>query len=197
MGSTLITPGRNGTRPERLSDQQLVFINELAADEKFNKSAAAKKAGYKNPANAAGKLLCQPKILAALRRALRDRVERCELQADRVVTEVGFCALRDPIDLCDEDGYIRTNDLRQIPAPMRRCIDGIKCKQVLDPDGNIVAQQIELKLTSKIAALDLLMRHMGLLDHKGDSTGEKADVDWDALLERGQRRITESGLVEE
>jgi len=183
MGSTVIEPRQRGVNPDSLSDQQLVFCNELAADSNFNATAAARRAGYKNPSSSAGKLLKQTKVQGYLGKVLGDRIRRCEVDADRVLSEVSYCALRDPLDLCDENGQIIVDDLRKIPEEARRAIDGVRVKRTVHQDGT-VEDVIELKLVSKIAALELAMKHLGLLAPKQHEV--RHTLDWDALYGEGE-----------
>jgi len=183
MASTVIAPKRRGINPDKLSDQQMVFCNELAADENFNATEAARKAGYKNPSSSAGKLLKQSKVQSYLGKVLGDRISRCEIEADRVLREVSYCALRDPLDLCDENGQIIVNDLRKIPEEARRAIDGLRVKRTVHQDGTI-EDMIELKLVPKLGALELAMKHLGLLAPKQHEV--RHSIDWDALYGEGE-----------
>ncbi len=179
MASRLVSPRRNGCNLAKLPDQQLAFVYELAADKSFNATTAARKVGYKNPGTKAGKLLKLPKIQAALGKALRERIERCEVRADLVLQEVAYCALRDPIDLCDEHGKICVDDLRKVPERIRRCIDSLKVKRRIDPETGEIEDTIELKLAPKIASLELAMRHLGLLTERKEIMLK--GIDWEPL----------------
>lgn len=181
MGTTLIQERQSGSRLSKLSDQQRVFVAELLADDLFSPTEAARRAGYKNPPQAANKLLKNPTVAAALGKSLRQRLERCELKSDALLRELAASVNRDPLDLCDEDGTLITDDLRKLPEHIRRCIDSIKCRQQFDKDGNVVGQTIELKLTPKLQAIELAMKHFGLL--KPIEHSIKMSVDWDRLYE--------------
>lgn len=93
-------------------------------------------------------------------------------------------ATRDPIDLCDPDtGEIQTDDLREIPERMRRAIDGIKQKvrTYRNPAGEEVREvETELKLCSKVASVDMLMKHLSL--YAAEKHAHEITADWDAML---------------
>ena len=125
--------------------------------------------------------MAKPVIQAALGKALRLRLERSQLTAERVLLEIAYCALRDPIDLCDENGNIVLN-LRNIPEHARRTIDSIKQRTYTNRDGDMVTET-ELKLTSKMAALELAAKHFGLTNPADGNLITK--VDWDKLLGDG------------
>ncbi len=188
MATSLIKPRKRGVNPDKLSDQQMVFVHELAADECFNASAAARKAGYNSPGTKAGKLLKLSKIQAYLGVVLGKRMLRCDLTGDRVLLELKYLAFRDPIDLCDENGCITVTDLRQIPERMRRCIDSIKVKERTLKDGE-TETTIEVKLSSKIAALELAMKHCNLLAPQEIEVGIKNLIDWEKLYEGGSDNV--------
>lgn len=185
MGTRLIKSRKNGCSAkaqEALTDQMKVFLLELQGDLNFNGTEAARKAGYKHPSVAATRLLKNPKIRAALGKALRERTERCELKADLILQEVAYCAMRDPLDLCDEEGRISINDLREVPERIRRCIDGFKIKRRVDAETGDIEDTIELKLAPKLGSLELAMKHMGLMaaDKKEVNV---TNINWDILCE--------------
>jgi len=147
----------------QLNDRQRRFVAEYLVS--LNGADAARRAGYAHAKVAAARLLKNPQVAAAIGNVRRNDLERLELTRERILQELACIALRDVADLCDEDGIIRINDLRQLPERVRRCVDSIKCKQHTDADGNI-SQSIELKLAPKNAAVELAMKHFGLLSDK-------------------------------
>jgi len=181
MGTQLVKSRQRGVDPSKLTDQQRMFCEELAADTNFNATEAARRVGYKNPSSTAGKLLKQRKIQAYLGKVLGDRQRRLQIQQDDVLRELAYIAMRDPIDLCDEDGYIIINNLKDIPERMRRCIDGLEVVERENPITGEKTQQFKLKLVGKLGALELIMKHLGMLDSKGEGTGKSQPFDWDSL----------------
>ena len=184
MGSGLIKKSKRGANVKRLSTNAQVFVAELLNDNLFNPTAAAKRAGYAAPSVAANKLMKDKRIQAILGKALRDRLERLEMSGDTLLRELSYCALRDPIDLCNEHGQIDVDDLRKIPERIRRCIDSIRINDYTDKKGNTV-RTIELKLTSKLAAIELGMKHFGMLapqQHQVTMTS----INWDDLCKQGK-----------
>lgn len=178
MGTTLVSPRKRGSNLSSLTDQQEIFVRELLADDLFSTTEAARRAGYKNPSQAANKLLKNPVIQAALGKRQYERSQRLEIEGDRILQEVAACALRDPLDLCDEQGRIMIDDLSKIPERMRRAIDGIKVKQHTNKEGE-VTQTIELRLVPKATMLELAMKHLGLLSPTQHEV--KHSLDWDSL----------------
>ncbi len=189
MGTVLVKERKNGASVERLTDQQQTFVMELLASPTFHPTEAAKKAGYKSPQVQAFKLLKKPAIQAILGKALRERRERCELKADLILQEVAYCAMRDPIDLCDENGKIAVDNLHKLPERIRRCIDSFKIKRHIDRETGNITDTIELRLAPKIASLELAMKHLGLFSpEKHEDT---IRVNWDDLPKsRNGQRVT-------
>lgn len=204
MGTSLITERQRGADIDRLPSQQQNFVRELLSSQMFSPADAARKAGYKRPSNAAYRLMQKPEIQAALGKAQRLRNEELKIDAARVLRELYYIAFRDPLQLCDETGRLRIDDMSQIPEEMRRCIDGIKVKQTRtrrddDAGTETVEQEIELKLVGKLGALELLAKHLGMLMPNGElpRDGNGLQLTLDAVL-RGvvradpvERRIEE------
>lgn len=178
---------RRGVNPKHLTDKQQKFIQEYLID--FCGARAAKAAGYKHPAVAACKLLNAkryPLVARAIGAARRRDLEDLALTRENILRELAYCLFRDPVDLCNKDGRIAINDLRELPPRVRRCIDGIKCKQYTLGDGTVV-QEIELKLVGKLGCIEMAMKHKGLLGIEKHEV--KMGVDWDSLLGSEEKTI--------
>lgn len=166
MGSVLVQPRTRGANDQRLTPQQQMFVKHLLSDPSFNLTKAAKAASYKTPSQAANKLMKNPIINAAIGKALHNRLQQTQfsdLTAERVLLELGRIALADPRDICDDNGGIRR--LKDMPEDIARAISSIKVKHYLDDDGNPTTET-EVKFWSKISALELLSKHMGLLKER-------------------------------
>jgi phage terminase small subunit len=168
MGTTLIEERKNGKCLTDLPTQQQTFLLSLMGSLLFSPTDAAREAGYKNPSQAAYRLLQKPAIQAILGKMLRQRREMMEHTNEEVLRELDYIAFRDPIALC-QDGILITDDLRKVPPEMRRCIDGIELewKPVQVGRGKskkfIVKPFMKLRMVSKEAALTLMMKHRGML----------------------------------
>ncbi len=195
MGRTNLS--KRGANPKRITDKMRIFAFEYLID--FDNRRAAIAAGYpKRSASAiACKLLKHPVIKAIVAKAQRERLEGCELESKRVLQELVYCALRDPIDLCDEHGRIAVDDLNQIPEQIRRCIDSFKITRYTDKKTGDTRDVIELKLTSKLAAIELAMKHLGLF--AAEKHELKQLIDWDQLYSdsgEGNGSLPESPVEE-
>lgn len=186
MTSVKLKPTKRGTNLKKLTIKERLFVEAFPID--FNLTNAAKAAKYAYPNVMGSKLLAKPHIQRALGKILNQRISESRLEARRVLQELVYLALRDPIDLCDENGKICVDDLRKVPERIRRCIDSLKVKQTKDPETGEVSQTIELKLTSKHAAVELAMKHLGLLAPEKIDVLQKVSLDWDKLCGRGNNR---------
>lgn len=162
--------------PDGLTDKQRRFVAEYLLT--LNATDAARKAGYKQPNVTSAKLMANPLIAKQIGESQRQGLEKLELSRDTLLRELSCCALRDVADLCDERGVIITDDLRKVPERVRRCIDGIKQRITTDAAGNKTVT-IELKLSPKIVAIELAMKHFGML--KPIEHAIRMSVDWEAL----------------
>lgn len=171
---------------EGLSDRQRAFVFEYVKHADAKKAAIA--AGYKRSSAAVTgtKLLANKAVASAIGHHQNRHLKNLNLDTETILRELSYNALRDPLDLCDENGKIVVSDMRQIPERMRRCIDSIKVRKWLDREGN-EHQEIELKLTSKLGAIELCMRHFGMLQPK--QVEIKHSIDWDDLYSSPTNKV--------
>lgn len=165
-----------------LSPKQLLFVSELLASEKMSATEAARKAGYSQPATAGYKLLANPIIARLVGYRIHERLERNDLTQDEVINMLTTVLRFDPLELFDVDEFnnLSVKDLRTVPKEMRMCLTKIKPKKRIhrDREGNITEEHsIDLEFMSKDAALQLAMRHFGLIvDNKTMRVGLEPDT---------------------
>lgn len=195
MATTLVEPRRNGANLKKLTDQQRAFTVELLADDKFDATAAAKKAGYKHPGQAAHRLLKTKPVQRALGKAQRERMERCNLTADDVLNYLKSALFLNPLDYFypSEKGHWHIQSLDTLPPEVGRLIESFEILVKEKIDGT-VESEFKVKLVSKTAALGLAMRH---------TTVDKVEVKhtWDQFLSHKNNDklidIVETRLIEE
>lgn len=171
MPSTLIGRRRSrGVQP--LSDKQQIFVSAYLANNEMNSSHAAEVAGYSCKGAAAAKLIANPNIQRAIGVELRKRLENNEITAARVLKELGHIGFLDPQDMFNEDDSLK--QIRSMPEHIRRCIAGIEVKQVKvrkvkDASGEEMLLEtsiVKIKLWPKTNALELIAKHLGMLDER-------------------------------
>lgn len=174
----------------------------------FNGTQAAIAAGYgkKGAGPISSTMLKKPKIQTAIAKEERKIAKEFNLDRDDILIQLYHALTRSGEDFVDENGVVLQN-IRKMSPRARACIDGIKQKvtELIDPEtGEVIGRKIEtdVKITSKLAAVDLAMRHKNLFPPK-QITGEinhKHSVDWDSILDgayRDDEDIVETTLVQD
>lgn len=147
----------------KLTKKQQLFVDEYLID--LNATQAAIRAGYSvNSARDIGcENLTKPNIQQAIAEHMAERSKRTGVNQDRIVLElakIAFVNMGDLIDL--KNGSIlttaKTDDLA--------CIEGFKYKESDNDYGGSVER--EVKFASKLKALELLGKHLGMWNDKLD-----------------------------
>jgi len=177
-GSKKTLKSKKGVSLEKITDQQALFIANYLID--FNATKAARLAGYKTPNVASAKLMNQPNVLAAIEEGRKRILSVPELTRENILRELACCTFRDPLDLCNDQGQIIVSDLRKIPKAMRSCIERLEVENHCDQNGELTGQTIRIWLSNKLGAVDLAMKHKGLM------ASEKKQVEVVAKLDLAQ-----------
>ena len=190
--SPRIESRQNGADINSLNEMQRRFVEYLLADQKFNATTAARKAGYKKPAAASGKLLHNAKIRRIIGKQIRLRRERMQLEADEVLRHLSIALFLDPLDFFEAtDDGVTLKQLDDVPLEVRRCVTKLEVRK----DGSL-----KLELMSKDQALVNAMKHLGLI---GDGTVNLTnntvvgDDVLSGLLERAERsrRVIDAEVI--
>lgn len=173
-GTTGISGSRgNGKagRMGKLTPMESRFVKEYAVD--LNASAAARRAGYseKTAGEQACRLLKRVRIQEAIEREFRERQQRTEIKADRVLQElaiIGFADIRDYIDIDADSGAVKMKTFDEMRPNASRAIESISEDRIIkgsatgNGDEIILNDKKKFKLHAKINALELLGRHLGI-----------------------------------
>lgn len=143
-----------------MTNKQARFIEEYLVD--LNATQAAIRAGYSpNTANEQGaQLLAKLSIKDAIDKAMAERSARTGINQDRVVRELARIAFVKITDVANSDGTIKQDASDDDLA----CIESLKVK-TSDSDTGYMAER-EVKLASKMKALELLGKHLGMWNDK-------------------------------
>ena len=144
----------------KLTEKQRLFVEEYLID--LNATQAAIRAGYSaKTADVQGsRMLGNVKVQQAIAEAMAKRSKRTGVNQDRVVLELAKLAFVKMTDLVDSEGRIKTN------ATDDDCIESIKYKESDNEFGGSVER--EVKISSKLKALELLGKHLGMWNDKLD-----------------------------
>lgn len=159
-----------------LNDKHEKFCQEYLKD--LNGSAAYKrvypKAQDNTARDGASKLLAKPDIMSRISELKEKRAERQKLSGDMVVKRLADIAFAHIGLICvwDEHGNLTLKDQKDLSEGELAAIDHIQCTPVSDGDGGLLGYSKRVKMKDSLKALELLSKHLGLLDGKhGDDGG--------------------------
>ncbi len=145
-----------------MTKKQKLFVAEYLID--LNATQAAIRSGYS--VDTAGEIghenLKKPEIQKAIAKAMAERSKRTGVNQDRVVQELARLAFINMTDVVDAEGKIREDAAEDD----RACIESIKYKRSDTDIGTSVER--EVKIGSKLKALELLGKHLGMWNDKVD-----------------------------
>jgi phage terminase small subunit len=173
------TPEAPQAPADNLTSRQRLFCLEYLANG-HNASKAAISAGYsaRSAAQLGSTTLRNHEVQAFLKSQLTPRVAKLELTAERLEAELARVAFFDPATMFDKDG-------RLLPVPemledARRALRGFEVQEQttliadpLAPGGEkteLVSTVTKIRLPSKVDALHLGMKRLGLLVERVDVT---------------------------
>lgn len=146
----------------KLTEKQQRFVYEYLID--LNATQAAIRAGYSvKTANEQGSQnLAKLSIQQAIAEQMAERSKRTGINQDRVVLELAKIALVKMTDIVDSQGRIKSDASPDDLA----CIESVKYKESESDTGSSVER--EVKIASKLKALELLGKHLGMWNDKLD-----------------------------
>ena len=151
-----------------LNEKQKRFVSEYIID--LNAKQAAIRAGYspKGAEPQASRLLSNAKIQVEIAKAMEGRGKRTGITQDRVLAElsaIAFAKATDYVEV-DDNGIVRIKPTAELTDEQKKAIASIK-------EG---ANGIEIKLTDKTKALEMLSRHLGLFNDKLNVNVEAIEI---------------------
>lgn len=186
----------------RINDRQKRFAEEYLVD--LNAEQAAIRAGYspRGAASRATMLKQTPAVAAEIKRLQKERSERTNVTADRVVEELarmGFSNMMDYIRV-QENGSAYV-DLRALNRDQAAAIQEVTMEQVgevMVDETMVPVRKIKFKLSDKKGPLELLGKHLGMFSDKlnVNLTG-KVEVDNPIVAEQLERTLVELKALKE
>ena len=149
-------------KKDNLTVKQRMFVEEYLID--LNATQAAIRAGYsaKTADQQGSRMLANVKVQQAIAEHMAERSRRTGVNQDRVVLELAKIAFVRMTDVVDSNGRIR----HDASADDLSCIESIKYKESDNEFGGSVER--EVKIASKMKALELLGKHLGMWNDKLD-----------------------------
>lgn len=169
----------------KLTDKQQWFVDEYLID--LNATQAAIRAGYsaKTADQQGSRLLANVKVKQAVAEKQAQRSKRTGVNQDRVVLELAKVAFAKMTDIVDSKGRIKEDASPDDLA----CIESIKYKESDNEYGGSVER--EVKIASKLKALELLGKHLGMWSDKFNVTVEKSEKLDDIISQLGGEGLEE------
>jgi phage terminase small subunit len=169
---------------EGLLPRQALFVLEYMKD--LNATQAAIRAGYsvRNADKIGPELLGNPRVNRAIARRMAKRAARLNISAERIVQElarVGFSDLTKVAEWSPGDSP-RLKDSNQIDPD-----DAAAIKSVSYSETNSYGQtdthskSVTIQTHDKVKALELLAKHLGVLEARPDPAGEELKAALEAL----------------
>ena len=147
----------------KLTEKQKRFVEEYLID--LNATQAAIRAGYSTKyADREGhKLVENSRVSEAIKKALAERSRRTGINQDRVIQELAKIAFVNITNVVNDDCEILPDaDKADLAA-----IESVKVKTIPTKDGEVGVER-EVKLSSKLKALEMLGKHLGMWNDKLD-----------------------------
>lgn len=166
-----------------MTPRQQAFVREYLID--LNASAAYRRAGYTsgNPNVNGPRLLANDRIAKAVSAAQAARAQATGVTAERVLQELARLAFGDVRAIFTETGELRRPE--DWPDDLAAAISSVEL--VTEAKGKGVVEHVaKVRLWDKGRALELLARHLGMLNDKLKL--EAGEGIADALMRARQRR---------
>ncbi len=146
----------------KLTEKQQRFVEEYLID--LNGTQAAIRAGYsaRTANEQASRLLANVSVQQTVSERMAERSKRTGVNQDRVILELAKIAFLRMTDVVDKNGNIKDDASEDDLS----CIESIKYKHSDTDTGS--STEREVKIASKLKALELLGKHLGMWNDKLD-----------------------------
>ena len=172
---------------EDLSSKQKNFVLQYLIDPNATKAALHAKYSELTAPQQGARLLKNVKVLAAIKKAQEERLERTETKADWVLKRL-FCeAEADIADIYNDDGTIKP--ISDWPLIWRQgLVAGIKVNELFEGTGKDkkkIGEAVEVKISDRARRLELIGKHVDVMAFK-----EKVEHDASADLKEFYKQVS-------
>lgn len=149
----------------RLTPKQKRFVDEYLVD--LNATAAAKRAGYKDP-NIGRQLITKNNISTEIQKRQDELRGKLEITQERVLDELAAIAFANGTDFATitHNGLVRLTPTDEVPEEKKKAVASIE-------EGKY---GIKVKFHDKVKALELLGKHLGVFDANNGSDNEEVQI---------------------
>ncbi len=169
-----MSTGTQAKPEKKLTPKQEMFCLEYLID--LNATQAAIRAGYskKTAYSIGNENLSKPEISSRISELAAKRIERASKSADDVIKEienVGFARLNKVVSF-NESGLAFVMSSDEIDDATMAALESVEVTEIVGKkDGDNDMLKTKVKLHSKMSALNLLAKHHGLVNDKGEDAG--------------------------
>ena len=160
----------------KLNEKQKLFAKEYLIDR--NATKAAERAGYsqKTAYSQGHDLLKKHEVQALISKGSLKREKRTEISQDLVVQRLANIAFGHMGMVCffNEAGELDLKDFKDLTDNQISIIDSIRISPVSNGDGGLLGYNKAVKLKDSLKALELLCKHLGMLDGSGNKSNKGA-----------------------
>lgn len=159
---------------EKISAKKKRLVDEYLKD--LHQYNAYIRAGFKSRESvgrlAARKMFSHPHIQAAISQRMRELTRRCEVTAERVLKEIAAIGYSNLQDFCSwDDRRIKLKKSEELTREQMSCIS-----EVIEQVNNTGFRSIRIKTHSKMNALQMLAKYVGLEREGGVSNMTPAEL---------------------
>ena len=169
----------------KLTDKQKRFVAEYLVD--LNATAAAKRAGYKDP-NIGRQLITKNNVSAEIAKRRDELQSKLEITQETVLQELAAIAFANGTDFVTVTGagLLDVKPTSQVSREKLPAIAGIKYSQT----------GIEIKLHDKVRALELLGKHLGVFATGGGAAAQEGNNIFEVIDQSTREEIDTNGISE-
>lgn len=166
----------------KLTKKESLFVKEYLINK--NATKAAERAGYKGKRldQLGYTLLRKGEVAIAVSKGLQVLADNADVSAKRVVQELANIAFGHLGLVCeqDKDGLLTLKQFDDLDGNHIGLIAAVQVIETHSKDGDVLGVRTNFKMHDKLKALELLSKHLGLLD--GDKPGDPDTEDADRRL---------------
>ena len=169
----------------KLTDKQRRFVAEYLVD--LNATAAAKRAGYKDP-NIGRQLITKNNVSAEIAKRREKLQKKLEITQETVLQELAAIAFANGTDFVtvNRNGLLDIKATTDVPREKLPAIAGIKYNQT----------GVEIKLHDKVRALELLGKHLGVFATGGGGSAPEDNNIFEVIDQSTREAIDTDGIPE-
>ena len=159
--------GKKTKITKKLTKQQRRFVDEYMIDLNATQAAIRAKYGKKNAGTVGPRLVRKSHVAKEIQKRMDRRSKRTEIKADEIVEQLNEIRNLKIGALVDKNGALLP--IKQWPDAVQRCVTSIDVQEEFTGSGKdrkSIGYTKKIRIESRIKSLELLARHLGMLNTK-------------------------------